>query len=387
MDTAEIRLIRSHFAAVTASDAHRDRFAHTVYAQFFARLPQSRSLFPAGMDSQRAKLVAAVEYIVRGLDDIDRLLPFLAQLGRDHRKYGVERDHYAAAGNALLDAIRDADSDGPWSSQADAAWRELVALVTTTMSDAADADDYPALWEATVVSHERALRDLAIIRLESNSPIPYAAGQYVSVQIPQRPQMWRYLSPAIPTNPFGQLEFHVRRVSGGWVSPAMVNETAVGDRWQISSPLGGLHVDLDSGKDVLMIAGGTGLAPLRAQVMDMAHRGINPRVHLFVGGAYPCDLYDIETLWHLSLSNPWLTIVPITTEDENPWWHPYPALEPPHGMHQRLRGPIGTVVSRFGSWADRQVQICGSPSMVKTTAYALQLAGTPVEAISHDPLR
>lgn len=121
--------------------------------------------------------------------------------------------------------------------------------------------------------------------------------------------------------------------------------------------------------------------------MDMAHRGINPRVHLFVGGAYPCDLYDIETLWHLSLSNPWLTIVPVTEEDENPWWHPYPVLEPPHGLHQRLRGPIGAVVSRFGSWADRQVQICGSPSMVKTTAYALQRAGTPVEAISHDPLR
>ncbi len=103
-----------------------------------------------------------------------------------------------------------------------------------------------------------------------------------------------------------------------------------------------------------MIAGGTGLAPLRAQVRDMAHRGINPRVHLFVGGAYPCDLYDIETLWHLSLSNPWLTIVPVTEEDENPWWHPYPVLEPPHGLHQRLRGPIGAVVSRFGSWADRR---------------------------------
>ncbi|QBJ95942.1 flavoprotein [Rhodococcus sp. ABRD24] len=387
MDTAEIRLIRSQFDTVTASASHRDRFARTFYAQFFARVPHCRSLFPAGMDGQRAKLVAALEYIVRGLDDTESMLPFLAQLGRDHRKYGVEREHYAAAGNALLDAMRETDSDEPWSPDRDAAWRELVALITTTMSDAADADDYPALWEGTVVSHERVLRDLAVIRLETDSPIPYAAGQYVSVQIPQRPQMWRYLSPAIPSNPFGQLEFHVRRVSGGWVSPAMVNETAVGDRWRIGSPLGGLHVDRESGKDVLMIAGGTGLAPLRAQVMDMAQRGINPRVHLFVGGTYPCDLYDIETLWQLSLSNPWLTVVPVTEENDNPWWHPYPSPEPPPGLHQRLLGPLGKVVGQFGSWADRQVQICGSPSMVKTTAYALQRAGTPVESIIHDPLR
>ncbi|MGF7120121.1 FAD-binding oxidoreductase [Rhodococcus sp. AG1013] len=387
MEPAEISLIRAQFAAVTSSTDTRDRFAHTFYTQFFGRIPQSRSLFPAGMDGQRVKLVAAVEFIVRGLDDTDRLLPFLAQLGRDHRKYGVQREHYAAAGNALLDAMRDADSDGPWGPHSDAAWRELIALITTTMSDAADADDFPALWEATVVSHERVLRDLAIIRLESDSPIPYSAGQYLSVQIPQRPQMWRYLSPAMPTNPFGQLEFHVRRVSGGWVSPAMVNETAVGDRWQLSSPLGGLHVDRESGQDVLMIAGGTGLAPLRAQIMDMAHRGINPRVHLFVGGTYPCDLYDIETLWHLSLSNPWLTVVPVTEEDENPWWHPYPSPEPPPGMHQRLLGPLGRVVGQFGTWADRQVQICGSPAMVKTTAYALQRTGTPASSISHDPLR
>ncbi|RVW01716.1 FAD-binding oxidoreductase [Rhodococcus spongiicola] len=387
MDTAEVRLIRSHFANVVSSSAHRDHFARTFYTHFFARLPQCRSLFPASMDGQRVRFVAALEYIVRGLDDTDRLLAFLAQLGRDHRKYGVQRGHYAAAANALLDAIREVDSDEPWSRAADTAWRELIALITNTMSDAADADNFPALWEATVVSHERVLRDLAVIRLECDSPIPYAPGQYVSVQIPQRPQMWRYLSPAIPTNPFGQIEFHVRRVSGGWVSPAMVNQTSVGDRWRISSPLGGLHVDVDSGRDVLMIAGGTGLAPLRAQVMDMAHRGINPRVHLFVSGVYPCDLYDIETLWHLSLSNPWLTIVPVSEEDENPWWHPYPVPEPPHGLHQRLRGPIGAVVSQFGSWADRQVQICGSPSMVKTTAYALQRAGTPVESISYDPLR
>ncbi len=230
------------------------------------------------------------------------------------------------------------------------------------------------------------LPDLAIIRLEADSPIPYYAGQYMSVQIPQRPHMWRYLSAAIPPNQYGQIEFHVRRVSTGWVSPALVGETAVGDRWTIGPPLGGLHVDRESGQDVLMIASGTGLAPMRAQIMEMAMRGDNPRVHLFYGGKYPCDLYDLETLWQIATTNPWLTIVPVLEEKENPWWHPVPVKEPPTGLNRPMYGKLGKVAGQFGTWADRQIQIAGSPSMIRTTLYALSAAGTPRQNISFDPL-
>ncbi len=186
MDTAEIGLIRSLFTTVTASPGHRDRFARTFYTQFFGRLPQCRSLFPAGMDAQRAKLVSAVEFIVRGLDDTDRCCRSSPSSVATTASTVSSASTTPPPGNALLDAARDVDSDEPWSPESDAAWREMIALITTTMSDAADADDFPALWGATVVGHERVLRDLAIIRLECDSPIPYAAGQYVSVQIPQR---------------------------------------------------------------------------------------------------------------------------------------------------------------------------------------------------------
>lgn len=166
----------------------------------------------------------------------------------------------------------------------------------------------------------------------------------------------------------------------------MVSEVSVGDRWAISPPLGGMSIDRNSPEDVLMIAGGTGIAPLRAQIMDMAMRSNNPRVHLFVSGVYPCDLYDIETLWQISLSNPWLTVVPVTEDYEDPWWHSGPTRELPWGIHRQLYGQISTVVTQFGSWADRQIQISGSPSMVRTTVYALRRIGTPMEHIQHDPI-
>ena len=140
-------------------------------------------------------------------------------------------------------------------------------LVVSMMSGAAAADPKPAWWEATVVEHLRISRDIAVVRLQIDEPMPYRPGQYISVQVPQCPRVWRYLSPAMPSDPQGCIEFHVRAVAGGTFSTAVVDHTAPGDRWRLSSPHGSMQVDPE-GPDVLMVAGSTGLAPLRAMILD-----------------------------------------------------------------------------------------------------------------------
>lgn len=386
MTLRAIALVRTNFRSVTETSHGPERLTNSFYGFLFGENPQLRQLFPAAMDMQRERLVTAIQYLLDHLDEPERTIRFLEQLGRDHRKYGVVGTHYAAAGRALHAAMRAYTGAAFWTDAIDEAWREITALIATAMANGADSDDLPSHWDATVVDHRRVLDDLAVIRLQSDVPIPYEVGQYLPVRIPQRARMWRYLSPAIPPNPVGEIEFHVRKVSGGWVSPSMVNETMVGDRWSLGAPLGGLRIDSDSGDDVLMIGSGTGIAPLRAQVMEMAQRGTNPRVHLFVGGRHPCDLYDMYTMWQLAMTNPWLTIVPVTELDANPWWHNDPPQEIPDGLHRPLRGPIGEIVASFGSWADRQVQIAGSPSMIRTTTQALLAGGTPSSRIQHDPV-
>ncbi len=371
-----------NFRSVLDTPDGPERLVNSFYGYLFGDNPELRQLFPAAMDMQRHRFLTALTAIVDGLDDTDRIIAILEQLGRDHRKYGVEGDHYEAAGQALYAALAEFTGPALWTDSIDDAWRDVITLIVYSMADGADTDDLPPHWDATVLEHHRVLDDLAIVRLESE--VPFEAGQYLPVLIPQRPRMWRYLSPAIPHNQAGQLEFHVRRVSGGWVSPSIVNETQPGDRWALGAPLGGLKVDLQ--RDVLMIGSGTGLAPLRAQVMEMAMRGTNPRVHLFVGGRYPCDLYDVQTLWQISLSNPWLTVVPVTEQDADPWWNTKPVPETPEGMHRTLYGPIGEVVASFGTWSDRQIQIAGSPTMIRDTTKALLDAGTPSWLITHDPV-
>jgi len=68
----------------------------------------------------------------------------------------------------------------------------------------------------------------------------------------------------------GAIEFHIHSVTGGMVSTAIVGETRPGDRWRLSNPHGAMHVDR-AGGDVLMVAGSTGLAPLRTLIIQGIH--------------------------------------------------------------------------------------------------------------------
>ncbi|MEV4130298.1 FAD-binding oxidoreductase [Nocardia sp. NPDC049707] len=385
MDARSAALVRANFRSVIESPNGAERLISAFYSFLFTEKPELRELFPPAMEMQAKRLVTAIHYVLDNLEDWSRAQNFLEQLARDHRKYGVIAAHYDVAGPALLAAFRAVN--GPmWNRALEEGWRDITILISASMAIGANSDKSQPYWDATVVGHRRVLEDLAIVRLQSDSPIPYQAGQYVPVSLPQRPKLWRYLSPAIPANPYGEIEFHVRKIRNGWVSPAVVNETKVGDRWMIAGPLGGLHIDRDSGRDVLLIGAGTGIAPLRAQLIQMGQRGVNPRVHFFIGGRYPCDLYDVENMWQLSQSNPWLTVIPVCEQKTNPWWYPHPPQDEPYGMHRRLIGNLGAVVASFGSWADRQIQIAGSASMIADTRRALMAVGTPESAITSDPV-
>ena len=99
---------------------------------------------------------------------------------------------------------------------------------------------------------------------------------------------------------------------------------------------------------------------------------MNPRVHLFFGARYPCELYDLQTLWQIAAHNPWLSVSPVSEySNDPPWAADYPDVQPPRGLHVRQTGKLPEVVTRYGSWGDRQILICGGPAMVEATKAAL----------------
>jgi NAD(P)H-flavin reductase/hemoglobin-like flavoprotein len=364
-----------------------DALIRDFYTHWFATDLTVRDLFPPDMAQQRTVFARAMSWLFGELIDqrAEEPVAFLAQLGRDHRKYGVTQQHYDSMQDALLAAMRTHLGAGFTDRIAEAA-HDAVGLFIGVMRGAADAEQTPAYCDGTVIEHLRVTRDVSVIRLQLDQPLFYYPGQYVTVQVPQWPRRWRYLSPAIPADRSGAIEFHVRSVTGGMVSTAIVAETRPGHRWRISSPHGAMQVDR-TGEDVLMVAGSTGLAPLRTLIMDMTRHGVNPRVHLFFGGRYPCDLYDLKTLWQIASSNPWLSVTPVSEySTDPPWAKEYPDVAPPRGLHVRQTGRLPDVVTRYGNWGDRQILICGGPGMVEATKAALIARGAPPERIQHDPL-
>ena len=373
--------------AAVDPDAGSAELIRRFYTRWFAIDTSVRDLFPPDMEQQRLAFANALTFFLGELiaQRAEEPVAFLAQLGRDHRKYGVTQRHYDSMREALATTLRSHLIE-QWDNRLADAARDAVDLMIGVMRGAADAEKGPPFRDGTVLEHIRATRDVSVIRLQLDRPLFYHPGQYVTVQVPQWPRRWRYLSPSIPADRGGTIEFHVRSVAGGMVSPAIVDDTKPGDRWRLSNPHGAMQINRDGG-DVLMVAGGTGLAPLRALIMDMTRFGVNPRVHLFYGARYPSELYDLPTLWQLASTNPWLSVTPVSEYSTNPpWASDYPDPEPPRGLHVRQSGTLPDVVTRYGSWSDRQLLVCGSPQMVEATKAALIAKGARAERIQHDPL-
>lgn len=362
-----VELIRSSFALV---EPQSEDLGRHFYATLFSRAPETRELFPVNMEVQRSRLLRALVHVVQMVDQPDELLPFLEQLGRDHRKFGVLARHYDAVGLALIGTIREFSGDA-WTREVDKAWHEAYGAVAKAMCTAAEAERGPASWLGRVVGHKRLGWDLAIVTVQTSEPIPYRAGQYLSVETPQRPRLWRYLSPANAPRPDGVIEFHVRAVHSGWVSRAVVAHSQVGDSWRIGPPMGRMGVDPASKRDLLMVAGGTGMAPIKALIEDLAARPRQPRTQVFVGGRTWEDLYDFGALRKLSYSNTWLDVIPVVEKDDDDT-----------GAEN---GTLADVVTRYGAWADHDVLVCGSPSMIRATVSRMLVAGTPLDHIRYDP--
>ncbi len=341
------------------------------YNLLFTLAPTTRDFFPASLQAEQGRTFRALVHVLHIVDRPDDLAPFLHELGRDYRKFDARPDHYEAVGTALLAALK-RWLDDAWTPEVERAWAEAYTLVARSMQDAAEEYRHqPPYWRATVAEHYRLNRDLALLRLEPEEAIPYRAGQYFSVEVPQRPRLWRHLSPANAPRPDGSLEFHVRAVDGGWVSRAIVGHTRQGDEWRIGPPLGGLHVDREAGHPVLMIAGGTGVAPLQALVDELGRFVTNPPVTFFYGGRTRADLYALDQLRGLAATNPWLTVRPV--------------VEHPDGMPGFEHGTLAEAVTRRGPWADHDILVSGSPGMIKGTVSRMLVAGTALHQIRYDP--
>jgi NAD(P)H-flavin reductase/hemoglobin-like flavoprotein len=352
--------LRDSFARVAM---HGDEVPLYFYADLFLRHPETRDMFPVSMAAQRDRLVTALATIVANADNLPELSGYLQDLGRDHRKFGAVPDHFQAVGTSLLATLAHFSGE-EWSESLAAEWAAAYQLVSEVMIEAAGEDEKsrPPWWEATVVAHELRRFDIAAFRVSLSQPLAYLPGQSVSMESPARPRLWRFYSMANAPRPDGTLDFHVRALDGGALSMSLARGLAVGSRLRLGPPVGTLTFDPRSGRDVLLVAGSTGLAPLKAITEQIAGLADPPRVHLFFGSRTADGLYDLPDLEKLAVSCPWLTVIPVVTGEPG---------------YQGECGPLPDVIARNGNWREHDAYISGPSGMVEATAAQLTAQGVP----------
>jgi len=136
----EIDLLRASFREVAK---YRTRMATLFYDRLFEIAPESRALFAADMEEQRAKMMSTLGSIVAQIHAFHTLRPMVGDLALRHVRYGVRAEHYPPVGEALLWALRQT-LDGRFTPEVEAAWTRAYTALANAMIEAA----YPSPHES-----------------------------------------------------------------------------------------------------------------------------------------------------------------------------------------------------------------------------------------------
>jgi NAD(P)H-flavin reductase/hemoglobin-like flavoprotein len=372
------RLIKETFTHVEQNAQHAMNY---FYSRLFVQHPQIRAMFPLALDEHVQLVFATLARLVWSMDSPAALDCQVARLGRDHRKYGVKDEHCQAFFDALLATVRHFTGHF-WTPEAQAAWETALDHVSACMQAAAasDARHQPPWWTGEIVQHDRRAQNLAVLTVRPSQPLRYLPGQYLAVQVARWPREWRNYSIANAPRQDGHMDLHVRAVPGGLVSNALVHHTRAGDTILLGRARGSMTLHMQSHAtqfpeaDLLCIAGGTGLAPIKAIIeaaINAASTGRSGcrKISLFLGARHQEDLYDMEDLAILQSAYRRLTVIPVVSDEAG---------------FSGLRGRLPDIVRNHANCAGSEIFVSGPPGMVHGAEQVLARR-TGAEHIHYDP--
>ena len=212
---------------------------------------------------------------------------------------------------------------------------------------------------AAVHAIARPARDVAIVslRLPIGRRAPFRAGQYVRVHLGDGDSRCYSLANAPQDN--DRVELHVRQVPGGRFSEGCLARLTPGATLDLELPFGTSSPD-DGSEPLILLATGTGFAPVQSIVLDLARRGLARPVHLFWGGRTMADLYAAGRIARLTAHHPWFRFTPVLSRA--------PAAGAAAGRVQ------DTALAEYHDMSGAIVYACGNPAMVADARQLLTAA-------------
>lgn len=210
-----------------------------------------------------------------------------------------------------------------------------------------------------VTSIARPAADVALLKLQlpATESFRFHAGQYVEIILKDGKR--RSYSMANPPHDAAALELHIRHLPGGLFTDHVfgAGATQMKEReiLRVEGPFGSFFLREDSDLPIVMLASGTGFAPIKAIVEHMAHQNIQRPVTLYWGGRRPADLYMSELAEHWAKTLPNFKFIPVVSD----------AL-PEDGWIGRTGFVHRAVMEDFPSLMGHQVYACGAPIVVES---------------------
>ena len=200
---------------------------------------------------------------------------------------------------------------------------------------------------------ERAADDVVVLRvkLPANEKMKFLAGQFIEFLLKDGTR--RSFSMANPPHDAELVELHVRRVAGGKFTEHVFEKMKERDILRFEGPLGVFFLREESAKPIVLVASGTGFAPIKSLVEDALQRGVERPMTLYWGGRRPKDLYMNALAEKWAREHASFKYVPVISD----------AL--PEDQWQGRTGFVHHAVMRdFPDLSDYQVYACGVPIMV-----------------------
>ena len=220
------------------------------------------------------------------------------------------------------------------------------------------------------------IKELRIKLLEPNT-IEFQAGQYIQIQAPEygdNPEaVYRAYSMSSNPSETGYVETIVRLVPGGICTTYVFEHLAEGDEILMNGPYGDFRLS-DTDKEMVWIAGGSGMSPFWSMVRHMKEHGIARPVKYFFGAVKRRDIYFVDELRALEAELPWFTFIPaLSAPDEEDNWD---------GEVGLITDVVGRNIT--GDPANIEGYLCGSAGMIDASVNVLTGKGIAEDQIFYD---
>jgi len=229
-------------------------------------------------------------------------------------------------------------------------------------------------FETEVASIDRLTGDTELFRLRNLNPraMEFRPGQFVQFKIPGTDE-YRAYSIASPPSLKHHTEFVVRLVPGGLCSTYMHRALQAGDRVYFRGPFGEFYLQEDSPRDIIAIAGGCGLAPMRSIINHLAEQGMPRKLTYFFGARTKTDLLFADELGELAREFPNFRYLPALS-------NPTPA--------DKWDGEVGLVTQvaekHLDEASEKEAYLCGPPPMIDAAVRMLARNGVDPDRIHYD---